>query len=283
MLWKGRRQSANVEDRRGLGGRRLAIGGGLGGIIVVAILLLLGGNPDEVLQNLQSPGMESPLSSEGLPAEDRELGEFVSVVLADTEDVWNMLFSRAGGEYREPKLVLFTGQTSSTCGYASGASGPFYCPADEKVYIDLGFFQDLQVQLGAEGDFAMAYVIAHEVGHHVQKLLGITDQVESLRARSDPREANRLSVRLELQADFLAGVWGHHAQRLKNILESGDIEEAVRAAAAVGDDHIQRATRGTVVPDSFTHGTSDQRRRWFLMGFQTGDFSRGDTFNAEDL
>jgi len=285
MLWKGRRRSANVEDRRGLGGRGIAVGGGIGAVIIAAIFLLLGGNPDEVLQNFQGtgPAMESTLSPGSLSAEDRELGEFVSVVLADTEDVWNALFRQAGKTYREPSLVLFTDQTTSTCGYASGASGPFYCPPDEKVYIDLGFFQELQSQLGASGDFAMAYVIAHEVGHHVQNLLGIIDQVNSMKPQLGEREANRLSVCMELQADFLAGVWAHHAQRLKGILEEGDIEEAVNAAAAVGDDRIQRMTRGAAVPDSFTHGTSEQRMKWFLMGYRTGDVGQGDTFNAEVL
>jgi hypothetical protein len=261
----------------------LAVGGGIGAVIVAVIFLLMGGNPDEVIQNLQGTGAETGEAQAPLSDEDRELGEFVSVVLADTEDVWREIFGRSGGQYREPALVLFTGQTSSTCGFASGASGPFYCPADEKVYIDLEFFQELQSQLGASGDFAMAYVIAHEVGHHVQQLLGIADRVAEMRARAGEREANRLSVRMELQADFLAGVWAHHAQRMKNILETGDIDEAVRAAAAVGDDRIQRATRGTVVPDSFTHGTSEQRKRWFLRGFRTGDIDQGDTFNAEDL
>ncbi|MBN2198653.1 MAG: neutral zinc metallopeptidase [Candidatus Aminicenantes bacterium] len=283
MLWKGRRRSANVEDRRGIGGRGLAVGGGIGAVIVAAIILLLGGNPDDVLQNVPVTGIESPLSSGTLSAEDREMGDFVSVVLADTEDVWNALFRQAGKTYREPSLVLFTDQTASTCGYASGASGPFYCPADEKVYIDLGFFRQLQSQLGASGDFAMAYVIAHEVGHHVQNLLGIIDQVNSMKPQLGEREANRLSICMELQADFLAGVWAHHAQRLKGILEEGDVEEAVNAAAAVGDDRIQRMTRGAVVPDSFTHGTSEQRMNWFLKGYRSGDVGQGDTFNAEVL
>ncbi len=281
MRWKGRRQSANVEDRRGIGGRGLAVGGGIGAVIIAVIYLLIGGNPDEVLQNIAEPTSLSTQQGT-LSAEDREMGEFVSVVLADTEDVWNALFRETGRSYREPGLVLFTNQTSSSCGYASGASGPFYCPADEKVYIDLGFFQEIITRLGASGDFAMAYVIAHEVGHHVQKILGIIDRVEAAKPGLSEREVNQLSVRMELQADFLAGVWAHHAERLKGILEEGDIEEAMNAAAAVGDDRIQRATQGTVVPDSFTHGTSAQRKKWFLRGYQTGDLSRGDTFNVQD-
>ena len=284
MRWLGRRMSDNVEDRRGIGGKQIAVGGGLGGLVVVILLLLLGGNPDEVVQTLQTEGTGSPVGTgQPLSEKDKALGDFVSVVLADTEDVWRELFRQAGNEYREPRLVLFTDQVSSACGYAGAASGPFYCPGDEKVYLDLGFFEEMQRKLGAPGDFALAYVIAHEVGHHVQKQLGTYDQVMSRRERTDERESNRLMVRLELQADFLAGVWTNHAQQMANILERGDIEEGINAAGAVGDDRIQRQTQGYVVPDAFTHGTSEQRIRWFRKGYETGDMDQGDTFNDPDL
>lgn len=282
MQWKGRRQSENVEDRRGVSGRKLAVGGGLGTIVVALLYMLLGGNPDQVMENLQSPSDYSGGGeTRALSAEEVEMGEFVSVVLADTEDVWNGLFRQAGRQYREPKLVLFSDATDSACGFAQAASGPFYCPGDEKVYIDLGFFRDMQRQLGAEGDFARAYVIAHEVGHHVQNQLGVMDDVQGRRGRMSERDFNRLMVRLELQADFLAGVWAHHAQRMKNFMEQGDIEEGINAAAAVGDDRIMKSTQGYVVPDAFTHGTSQQRMHWFNLGFRTGDLGQGDTFNAD--
>ena len=284
MRWLGRRRSDNVEDRRGIGGRQIAVGGGIGGLVVVVLLLLLGGNPDEVIQSLQTDGTVSPAATgRSLSEKDKELGDFVSVVLADTEDVWLDLFRQAGRAYREPRLVLFSDRVSSACGYAGAASGPFYCPGDEKVYLDLAFFEEMQRKLGAPGDFALAYVIAHEVGHHVQNQLGIFDQVMSRRGRMDERDFNRLMVRLELQADFLAGVWTNHAQRMANILEQGDIEEGINAAAAVGDDRIQRQTQGYVVPDAFTHGTSEQRVRWFRKGYETGDMDQGDTFNDPDL
>lgn len=231
MLWKGRRQSQNVEDRRGVSGRTIAAGGGVGALIVTLLILLLGGKPDEVMQSLQTPQASSPEQTQPLSAEDKEEGEFVAVILADTEDVWRELFRQEGQEYREPSLVMFSDVTDSACGYAQAASGPFYCPGDEKVYIDLGFFREMQQQLGAEGDFARAYVIAHEIGHHVQNLLGIMDEVQGRQQGLSQREANRSMVRLELQADFLAGVWAHHAQRMKNILETGDIEEGINAAA----------------------------------------------------
>jgi len=283
MLWKGQRQSDNVEDRRGITGRRVAVGGGLGAIALAVIVLLLGGNPDEVMQNLQTsqgPGQEQTRT---LTAEEKELGEFVGVVLADTEDVWNQVLPQEGVEYREPKLVLFTNATDSACGFAQSATGPFYCSGDEKLYIDLGFFQEMQQRLGARGDFAWAYVIAHEVGHHVQNVLGIMQQVQERMQGSNREEANRLSVRMELQADFLAGVWAHHAQRMRNLLEEGDIEEGMNAAAAVGDDRIMKQQQGYVVPDAFTHGTSAQRVRWFTLGFKTGDLNQGDTFAADAL
>ena len=284
MRWLGRRMSANVEDRRGIGGKQIAVGGGLGGLVVVILLLLLSGNPDEVVQTLQTEETGSPTGTgQPLNEKDREMGDFVSVILADTEDVWGGLFRQTGNEYREPRLVLFTDQVSSACGYAGAASGPFYCPGDERVYLDLGFFEEMQRKLGAPGDFALAYVIAHEVGHHVQKQLGTFDQVMSRQGRMDERDFNRLMVRLELQADFLAGVWTHHAQRMANILEQGDIEEGINAAGAVGDDRIQQQTQGYIVPDAFTHGTSEQRIRWFRKGYETGDVGQGDTFNDPDL
>ena len=284
MRWQGRRKSDNVEDRRGIGGKQIAVGGGIGGLVVVVLMLLLGGNPDEVMQTLQTEGMGSPAGTgRALSEEEKELGDFVAVVLADTEDVWGEVLRREGRDYQQPRLVLFSDQVSSACGLTGSASGPFYCPGDEKVYLDLSFFEEMQRRLGAPGDFALAYVIAHEVGHHVQNQLGIFDQVMSQRERVDEKAFNRLMVRLELQADFLAGVWAHHAQRIANILEPGDIEEGINAASAVGDDRIQRQTQGYVIPDAFTHGTSEQRVRWFRTGYETGDINRGDTFNAPSL
>jgi uncharacterized protein len=281
MRWRDQRQSTNVEDRRGMGGRRLAVGGGLGGLVVVILYLLLGGKLGDRVPDLQlSPDAGVPSASRALTPEEKDAGAFVSVILADTEDVWNMMFQRDGKTYREPRLVLFTDLTDSGCGTAQSATGPFYCPEDTTVYIDLGFFAAMQKRLDAPGDFAMAYVIAHEVGHHVQNQLGIMDRVMSLRGRVSETEFNRAMVRLELQADFLAGVWAHHAQRMKDILEEGDIEEGINAAGAVGDDRIQRMTQGYVVPDAFTHGTSEQRIRWFKKGFETGDLSQGDTFSG---
>jgi hypothetical protein len=278
MLWKGRRQSDNVEDRRGVTGRRVAVGGGLGAIAVAVIVLLLGGNPEEVMQNLQTAPAAGQEQSRVLTPEEKELGEFVGVILADTEDVWNQVFQQEGESYREPRLVLFTNATDSACGFARSATGPFYCSGDEKVYIDLGFFQEMQQRLGARGDFAWAYVIAHEVGHHVQNLLGVMQQANERMQSASQEEANRVLVRLELQADFLAGVWAHHAQRMKGLLEQGDIEEGLNAASSVGDDRIMKQQQGYVVPDAFTHGTSEQRVRWFTKGLKTGDMSQGDTF-----
>jgi len=256
----------------------------LGGLIIVALYFLLGGNPEEVMQSLQTQGpASSTTAAEPLSEKDKELGDFVSVVLADTEDVWRSTLSESGQAYREPALVLFTHQVQSACGFAGAATGPFYCPGDEKVYLDLSFFDEMQQQLGAPGDFALAYVIAHEVGHHVQKLLGIMDQVMSRRGRVSEREFNELQVRLELQADFLAGVWAHYARQAAGYLEAGDIEEGLNAASAVGDDRIQRQQQGYVVPDAFTHGTSEQRVRWFKKGLETGDINQGDTFGADIL
>jgi len=282
MLWQGRRESENVEDVRGSGGRRLAVGGGIGGVILVVVYLLLGGDPQALLDSQQEAQLSQPGQIDNQAPRD-EASKFVAVVLADTEDAWHELFRQMGRQYEEPKLVLFTNQTRSGCGFASGASGPFYCPEDRRVYIDLGFYRLLQERLGAGGDFAQAYVIAHEVGHHVQNLLGITDRVQAARGRVSESEYNGLSVRLELQADFLAGVWARYADRAKRVVEAGDIEEAMRAASAVGDDRLQHRSRGYVVPDSFTHGSSEQRVRWFRRGYETGDLRQGDTFNAPDL
>ncbi|WKN44528.1 KPN_02809 family neutral zinc metallopeptidase [Tunicatimonas pelagia] len=285
MRWQGRRQSTNVEDRRGSrgAGKRVAIGGGLGTVILLVIALLFGGDFTDLLQVDAGGSMPTSQTTTSTSPEEDQLAEFVKVVLADTEDVWNKLFQQQGQHYQEPVLVLFTGQVQSACGFAQAATGPFYCPADNKVYIDLSFQQTLSQRLGAHGDFAMAYVIAHEVGHHIQNLLGISRQVQSQRGRISQAEYNRLSVKLELQADFLAGVWAHHADRMFDILEQGDIEEALRAANAIGDDRLQKQSQGYVVPDAFTHGTSEQRMRWFRRGYETGDLSQGDTFEAEVL
>ena len=283
MLWQGRRESDNVEDARGSGGGgRIALGGGIGTVILVVAYLLLGGDPQALFQSQQQAQLPQTAQYDSQAPRD-EASKFVAVVLADTEDAWNEIFRQMGREYQEPKLVLFTDMIQSGCGFASGATGPFYCPQDRRVYIDLGFFRELQQRLGAGGDFAEAYVIAHEVGHHVQNLLGISDRVQAARRRVSEAEYNRLSVRLELQADFLAGVWARYTDRVKHVVEAGDIEEAIRAASAVGDDRLQSRSRGYVVPDSFTHGTSEQRVRWFRRGYETGDLSQGDTFNARDL
>ncbi|MDY0101667.1 MAG: neutral zinc metallopeptidase [Lentimicrobium sp.] len=275
MRWTGRRGSSNVEDRRGVSGGKMAMGGGIGTIVIVLIVWLMGGDPGQMLGNLDSG---QPTQTVEASAEEDQMAQFVSVVLADTEDVWKTIFNQAGNTYREPKLVLFRGSVESACGYASAASGPFYCPGDEKIYIDLSFCDELKNRFQAQGDFAVAYVISHEVGHHVQKLLGILDEVQSRRQRLSETEANKLTVRLELQADFLAGVWAHHADRMMDILEDGDIEEALRAAAAVGDDNIQMQSQGHIIPDAFTHGSSKQRMAWFRKGWETGDLSSGDTF-----
>lgn len=285
MRWRGRRQSGNVEDIRTSGGRRsIGFKGGIIGTIVIAVIVyLMGGNPLQVL-NLSDTGQSSTVEQTELTTHDKEMGNFVSVVLADTEDVWNKLFSEMGMTYREPKLVLFRGGVKSACGFAEEATGPFYCTADEKVYIDLTYLEELQQKLGAQGDFAIAYILAHEVGHHVQNLLGKMEKRDELRASgASEEEINEMTVRVELQADFLAGVWVHHAQKMQDILESGDLEEALNAASAVGDDRIQMKTRGYVVPDSFTHGTSEQRRKWLSKGIETGDINKGDTFNVRAL
>ena len=300
MRWQGRRKSSNIDDRRGKGGtsgRRgiapIGIPRGLikilfskTGLIIIAaffiITWLTGNNPFRILQQFVGQGemVDQVNHTEYVVTpEEEKLADFISVVLADTEDVWNKLLNG----YREPTLVLFNGSVRSACGQASSASGPFYCSGDEKVYIDLVFYKELRDRFNAPGDFAQAYVIAHEVGHHVQHLLGITDKVHGMRGELSKEEYNQMSVKLELQADFLAGVWAHHAQRTKSILEAGDFEEALNAASAIGDDRLQKQSQGYVIPDSFTHGTSEQRKRWFKKGFETGDLSVGDTFNAARL
>ena len=295
MQWRGRRESDNVDDVRGqrMGGRG---GGGMVGIggtgLVVVLLLawLTGQNPLDLLGQIaaQQQGGGSASQSQQYDqqpyqesADDREQRQFVSVVLADTEDVWNKTFrDDLGRTYEEPRLVLFSGGVDSGCGFAQAAVGPFYCPADHKVYIDLSFYDELQRRFGAPGDFAQAYVIAHEVGHHVQNLLGISEKVQNAQRRAGRDAANELSVRLELQADCLAGVWAHQTERQKKVLEQGDVEEALGAAAAVGDDSIQKKTQGYVVPESFTHGSAEQRVRWFKRGFQSGSIDSCDTFSG---
>ncbi len=273
MEWQGRRESDNVEDRRGFGGPGGAVGGGVS-LLAVIVCLVLAVDPRVVFQG----GGSQPVSYQppANPQVQEQQKHFVSVVLADTEDVWNEQFRRLGRTYREPRLVLFTGRVQSACGLASDAVGPFYCPGDSHVYIDLQFFEEMKNRFRAPGDFAQAYVIAHEVGHHVQNLMGISQKVHSQQKGLSQADANRLSVRLELQADFLAGVWAHHAQKTKHILQPGDLEEALRAANAIGDDRLQRQSRGYVVPDAFTHGTSSQRVRWFRLGFETGNVNKMD-------
>lgn len=258
--------------------RNIGIGGGIGGIIIIVLALLFNKDPQQVLQQIQ-PGGASTESSETVTAGSDETARFASTVLASTEDVWAAQFSALNKTYIPPKMVLFSNATESACGYAQSAMGPFYCPADDKVYLDLSFFNEMQERFNVVGDFATAYVIAHEVGHHVQNLLGISSKVQAMRSRLSETEYNKLSVKLELQADFLAGLWANHAERMDSMLDAGDIEEALNAASAVGDDKLQQATQGRVVPDAFTHGTSEQRMYWFKKGFTTGDIKQGDTFN----
>jgi predicted metalloprotease len=277
VQWRGRRTSGNVEDRRGMRPGGLAVGGGIGTILVVlAISLLTGADPQEVVQMVQ-PGPQSQ-GPAGPPPADDEQAQFVSVIVADTEDTWSQLLPELGRTYQPPTLVLFSDAVSSACGTASSAVGPFYCPLDGKVYLDLTFFQELEDRFGAPGDFARAYVIAHEVGHHVQNLLGISEQVQAQRQRLSESEGNQLSVRLELQADCLAGVWAYHAEAQRDLLETGDVEEGLGAAAAIGDDRLQRRARGTIVPESFTHGSSEQRVSWFRRGLESGQPGACDTF-----
>jgi len=281
MRWQGRRESSNVEDKRGLSPKGI-IGGGIGGIVIILVVLLLGGDPTSLLQNIQTD-QQTTTSNYSETAEEKELAQFVSVVLAETEDVWHQIFFDLGESYRDPKLVLFTGSVQSACGVAGASTGPFYCPSDEKLYIDLSFYDELQKRFKAPGDFAMAYVIAHEVGHHIQNLLGTMDKMNQLRSRLSEEEYNKYSVRLELQADYYAGVWAHYTDKTKNLLEEGDLDEAINAASAVGDDRIQKQAQGYIVPESFTHGTSEQRKRWFYKGFTSGDIRQGDTFGTNDL
>lgn len=275
MRWQSGRRSANVQDRRGRGG--MMVGGGLGAIVITVIALLLGVDPDSVPTTGLAPAGEvqsgDPDQFRGVDDE----ADFISVVLADTEDTWTAIFADRGESYQVPELVLFEGVVQSACGVAQSAVGPFYCPPDQQLYLDLNFFRELSQRFGAPGDFARAYVVAHEVGHHVQTLLGISDQVRAAQAQASTTEANAIQVRMELQADCLAGVWAHHAQRERGVLEPGDIEEALAAASAIGDDNIQRQTQGQVVPESFTHGTSAQRTQWFRNGFDSGDPDRCDT------
>ena len=291
MRWRRGRRSDNIEDRRAQGGqgRRgggLPIGGGGVGMIVVALAAayFLGVGPSVILnQGLQGQTGGGASPSYVPNAEEEQLAEFISVVLADTEDTWHALFKKQGGQYQEPKLVLFSGSVQSACGFAKAAMGPFYCPGDRKVYIDLSFYEDLRRRHGAPGDFAQAYVVAHEIGHHVQTLLGISQQVHQARSRVSKAEGNQLSVRQELQADCFAGLWAHHAQRTRQILEQGDLEEAMQAATAIGDDRLQKQARGYVTPESFTHGTSAQRVRWFKVGLKHGDLDTCNTFSANQL
>lgn len=280
MRWQFGRRSNNVEDRRGMGVSRGVVGGGLGTIVLALIAMFLGVDPSIVLQQ-GAETYPSSRSSQPIPGEE-QMADFVSAVLADTEDTWGEIFRQNGANYTQPKLVLFTGQVESACGSANAAMGPFYCPADQKVYIDLSFYQDLKNRHGAPGDFAQAYVIAHEIGHHVQNLMGISQQVYALSKRVSKVEANQLSVRQELQADCFAGIWAHHAQRSRNILEEGDIEEALNAASSIGDDRLQKQAQGYVVPESFTHGSSQQRVKWFAQGLQTGDINSCNTFDVNN-
>ncbi|WP_276482526.1 neutral zinc metallopeptidase [Paraflavitalea pollutisoli] len=287
MKWIGKRESSNVEDRRSSTGGRIAVGGGLAGVIIYLLYMFLGGGNADPSQGGDQPlpgqpGQVTELTPDQQAA-DNERAKFVKVVLAETEDVWNKLFQQQGLKYEEPVLVLYRDEVESACGFASAASGPFYCPGDSKLYIDLSFYEELQNRLNAPGDFPMAYVVAHEIGHHIQKLHGTADKVNRLRQRLSEAEYNRYSVMMELQADFLAGVWAHHAQKTKGILDPDDIEEALTAANAIGDDRLQKQATGRVVPDAFTHGTSQQRMYWFKKGYETGDLKQGDTFNDPSL
>lgn len=285
MRWRKGRRSSNIEDRRGrkrVGG---LLGGGVGTIVLILVALYVGVDPSFLLEGMQSTGGGGAPAARPMAEDlaDDPAADLVAVVMADTEDVWNEVFRARGLDYREPTLVLFSDATRSACGLGQAAMGPFYCPADEKAYIDLRFFGDLHARFGAPGDFAQAYVIAHEVGHHVQNLLGISGEVRRMQQGRGSAEANELSVRLELQADCLAGVWANRANRARNIIEAGDVEEALNAASAIGDDRLQRQSRGRVVPESFTHGTSAQRQRWFRAGLDSGDPDRCDTFSAPTL
>ena len=288
MDFRNGRESRNVEDRRGQGGHHLGGRGkiGIGTIVLVLVAMYFGIDPGVVLDTatmVQPPAIESSQPGAPRSAAEDELARFTSMVLADTEDTWGPIFQSGGRNYQEPKLVLYTGATRSACGVGQAQMGPFYCPADGKVYLDLSFFDDLHRRFGAPGDFAQAYVIAHEVGHHVQNLLGISDKVHKAQQGASKAKANALSVRLELQADCLAGVWAHHADRTRQVLEQGDVEEALRAASAIGDDRIQKQAQGYAVPDSFTHGSAAQRVRWFRVGLEQGDLRACDTFSVAAL
>ena len=286
MRWRGGRRSTNIEDRRGARSRGGLLSGGIGTIVLILVALYFGVDPSFLINTMQSSNVPASTTGTRPSAEDLSndpLADMIAVVVADTEDVWNEIFAGLGRDYREPTLVLFTGATRSACGLGQAAMGPFYCPADQKAYIDLSFYDDLRTRYRAPGDFAQAYVIAHEVGHHVQNLLGISGEVHEARRRLSAAEGNLLSVRLELQADCLAGVWANRADRARGILESGDVEEALHAASAIGDDRLQRQSRGTVVPESFTHGTSAQRQRWFRTGLTSGDPDACDTFSAREI
>jgi hypothetical protein len=283
MKWLGRRESDNVEDRRGMSGGRIAAGGGIIGIIAIVITLLTGHDPTQLLNALQQNQGSQATASAPDPAQD-EMAKFIKVALADNEDVWKKIFSDNNMTYQDPKLVLFSGATESGCGDATSSTGPFYCPADQKVYIDLSFMNELKERFGAKGgDFALAYVLSHEVGHHVQNLMGVSSKVNKIQQQSSEKEGNKFSVALELQADFYAGVWAHFDDKMNHVLEDGDIEQALDAASAVGDDAIQKKTQGQVVPDAFTHGTSQQRMYWFKRGFDSGDLSKGNTFKEMGL
>ena len=285
MRWRGGRRSTNIEDRRGSRAKRGILGGGIGSIVLVLVAMYFGVDPSFLIQGMQSAnvGTSSGTRPTAEDLKDDPLADMISVVMADTEDVWSEIFAAGGQRYREPTLVMFTGRTSSACGMGQAAMGPFYCPADQKAYIDLSFYEDMRTRFKAPGDFAQAYVIAHEVGHHVQNLLGISGKVHRMKQQLSEGEANRMSVRLELQADCFAGVWANRAHRARNILEAGDVDEALNAASAIGDDRLQRQSRGTVVPESFTHGTSEQRQRWFRVGLESGNPDSCDTFNASRL
>jgi uncharacterized protein len=277
MKWQGRQGSGNVEDRRGMSTGTKVIGGGIGTLVIVLIVYLLGGDPSSILNQTGSQTTNGPVEA---TEEENQMAQFVSVVLKDTEDVWGKIFEESGSTYRQPTLVLFRDQVESACGYATAASGPFYCPGDEKLYIDLSFCDDLQSKYGAYGDFAVAYVIAHEIGHHVQNQMGILEEVSAKRSELSEVRANQLTVRLELQADFLAGVWAHYADKMLGTIEAGDIDEALHAASAIGDDVLQKKYQGRVVPDAFTHGTAEQRSSWLRKGWETGDLNQGDTFSG---
>jgi len=282
MRWLGGRESDNVDDRRGSGGGGLVVGGGIGTVVIAVIVMLLGGDPSQILNRSAPTQQEQGSQAPDGPQPDDAAASFTRKVLASTEDVWGKIFQEQGSQYQEPTLVMFRGVTSSGCGTAQQAMGPFYCPPDQKVYIDLSFYDELAQRFQAPGEFAMAYVVAHEIGHHVQNQLGIMKKVEQARQQMSEREYNKISVRLELQADFFAGVWANRAQGKTISIDENDVESALTAANAIGDDKIQEQTQGRVVPDAFTHGSSAQRVYWFKKGLKTGDIRQGDTFNSNE-